>query len=450
MRASRSKRRGEAIAEEAPSSGSRKGASSKSETAETEVDPDGDKVKDTDKTRNMGKSKRARKGNVDVTSESESGTQAAAGVVEVVDSVAEVRGKQGQREDQEHVEEVEEWEEGDEEEVEEPQNLAPGRTSELHSPNMLLSGHEGTVYSCAFDPSGKILASGSKDRNIFLWEVFGEECTNYNVLKGHKNAVLDVKWLPGMANASSLVSCSADKMVSLWDADKGSRLRKFVEHGAIVNCCNIDRRNPNVVVSGSDDCTAILWDIRSKNNVSMFHDYQVTAVAITDGGNGVYTGGIDNIIRKWDLRKGGELDQACMTLKGHEDTITGLAVSRDNTMLLSNSMDCSLRAWNIQPFVSGVSSGDVEQGSARYEKLFQGHHHGAEKNLLKCDWSRKMDLVCAGSADRVVHIWDTSTSEVAYKLPGHVGSVNDVCFHPHQNVVASCSTDKTIWLGELS
>lgn len=443
VRASRSRSRGESISEQAPApepkSKKRGASSSSSQPRESPLASEEPKTA-------TSKAKRARKGSVDSISECEAGAQTVDTTEKTVGAVAQEEAEQEQGQSNE----AEEWEDDEDEEIEEPLNLAPGRTSELYEPNMLLSGHEGTVYSCAFDPTGKVLASGSKDKQIFLWEVFGEECTNYNVLKGHKNAVLDVKWMSGKANAASLVSCSADKMVSLWDADKGARLRKFDEHGAIVNCCNVDLRNPNVVVSGSDDCTAILWDIRSKNNQSMFHDYQVTAVAVTDGGNSVYTGSIDNIIRKWDLRKGGGAEAACMTLRGHEDTITGLAVSRDNKMLLSNSMDCSLRAWNIQPFVAGVSSGDVEQGAARYEKLFQGHHHGAEKNLLKCGWNGKMDMVCAGSADRVVHIWDTSTSEVVYQLPGHVGSVNDVCFHPHQKIVASCSTDKNIFLGELS
>ena len=40
------------------------------------------------------------------------------------------------------------------------------RTSALHAPTMLLSGHEGAVYSIAFDPSGQHLASASYDRNI--------------------------------------------------------------------------------------------------------------------------------------------------------------------------------------------------------------------------------------------------------------------------------------------
>ena len=52
--------------------------------------------------------------------------------------------------------------------------------------------------------------------------------------------------------------------------------------------------------------------------------------------------------------------------------------------------------------------------------------------------------------NRIVHIWDALTSAHVYYLPGHKGSVNEVTFHPKEPIIASCSSDKTIILGELS
>ena len=51
-----------------------------------------------------------------------------------------------------------------------------------------------------------------------LWDIAGES-KNYNMLTGHKNAVLEVKWSP---SSGSLVSCSADKTVG----EKFSRSRE--------------------------------------------------------------------------------------------------------------------------------------------------------------------------------------------------------------------------------
>jgi len=80
---------------------------------------------------------------------------------------------------------------------------------------------------------------------------------------------------------------------------------------------------------------------------------------------------------------------------------------------------------------------------------FIGATHGAERNLLRCSWSGDGGLVSCGSASRAVNIWNSTSEKLLYCLGGHKGSVNEVVFHPSEPVVASCSTDKQIFLGEL-
>ena len=46
--------------------------------------------------------------------------------------------------------------------------------------------------------------------------------------------------------------------------------------------------------------------------------------------------------------------------------------------------------------------------------------------MLKCNWSPDGRRVASGSADRFVYVWDTTTRQILYKLPGHVGAVNEV------------------------
>ena len=58
--------------------------------------------------------------------------------------------------------------------------------------------------------------------------------------------------------------------------------------------------------------------------------------------------------------------------------------------------------------------------------------------------------ITAGSSDRFVYVWNAITRQIEYKLPGHLGSVNDAVFHPTEPIVASGASDKQIYLGELS
>ena len=100
--------------------------------------------------------------------------------------------------------------------------------------------------------------------------------------------------------------------------------------------------------------------------------------------------------------------------------------------------------WDVRPFVS------QEATKGRQVKEFTGVLHNYESNLLKCSWSPDSKRVAAGSSDKFVYVWDAVTGSLAYKLPGHKGSVNEVVFHPDEPIIASCSSDRTIFLGEIT
>lgn len=310
----------------------------------------------------------------------------------------------------------------------------PGeRSSGLQAPTMLLSGHSAAVYSLKFSPSGQHLASGSFDRTILLWDVYGE-CRNYNVLSGHKNAVLEVQWT---YDSAQVVSSSADKTVALWDAETGNRVKKFAGHTSVVNSCCPVTSGPTLIASGSDDCTTKLWDVRFKRPAKTFESkYQVTAVCFSGNNSHIIAGGLDGDIKMWDLRK----DEVSTVLQGHTDIVTGVSLSPDGNYLLSNAMDSTVRKWDVRPFVAGE----------RQRTTFMGAKHSFDRTLIRCGWSSDMRYVASGSADRYVYVWDAETGNLRYHLPGHKGSVNEAVFHPTEPIVGSCSSDKEIYLGELT
>jgi Prp8 binding protein len=297
---------------------------------------------------------------------------------------------------------------------------------------MLLSGHADAVLTMRFNPTGDVIASGSHDKTILLWRTYGE-CENFLVLRGHKNAVLEVHWTQ---DGEGLISCSPDKTVRAWDAETSEEIARFSEHAAVVNSCCPLRRGPPLVVSVSDDCTARLWDLRERNAVRDISErYPLTSVSFSEGGDQIYTSGIENVVRVWDLRT----EQPVYTMEGHSDTVTGMRLNAAGTHLLTNSMDNTVRSWDVRPYAP----------KDRCVAVYTGHQHGFERNLLRCDWSSDGKRVTAGSANRMVYVWNAKTAQIEYALPGHTGSVNEVVFHPSEPVVGSCSSDKTIYLGEL-
>jgi WD40 repeat protein len=84
------------------------------------------------------------------------------------------------------------------------------------------NAHTDTVFGLSFSPDGGKLASCSADRLVKIFEL-----PNGKLLKsfeGHTHHVLDVCW---KGDGKLLASGGADKVIKVWDFEKGEQLRSF-------------------------------------------------------------------------------------------------------------------------------------------------------------------------------------------------------------------------------
>lgn len=289
------------------------------------------------------------------------------------------------------------------------------------------------------------------DNHPVLWRTYGQ-CENYGVLTGHKGAVLDLGW---SRDSNVIFSSSADMTLASWDLESGLRIRRHEGHEELINCLAVSRRGVEMLASGSDDGYIGLWDPRQKRAVDFIPtDFPITSVAFAEAGNELYSGGIDNDIKAWDMRK----QEVVFTMNGHTDTVTSLEVSPDAQALLSYSHDGTARTWDIRPFAP------VD----RQIKAYVGAPAGMEKNLIRASWDASGKRIASGSGDGTAVVWDAQSTKMLYKLPGHKGTVNDVRFASGEEtiskpryddlrlglyadniLVVSGSSDRTLLLGEL-
>ncbi len=207
----------------------------------------------------------------------------------------------------------------------------------------VVKAHDAIVYSLAFSPDGKTLASGGFDGLIHLWDYDAAkgELKKKSTIKGHTGAVYCVAF---NKDGTVLASSSLDKTIRLCTPTDGKLLKELKGHTDIVESV-VFSPDGKLLASASADKSVRLWNPADGKEVKNLgsHARSAYSVVFSPDGKLLASAGADKMVKLYEVAGQKMLKE----LKGHEDPVTGVVFTPDNKSVVSISHDRTIRIWDV-------------------------------------------------------------------------------------------------------
>ncbi len=329
----------------------------------------------------------------------------------------------------------------------------------------ILNGHQSSVHSVRWDPTGQYAATGDEDGVVKIWNAqTGEPVED---LVGHTDWIQSMAW---SADGAFLLTAGLDGIVQMWDVAEGQQ-RFTLEHPDMVYDAAWSH-DQSRIATACDDGQARIWDAATGELLLTLTDNEgyVRQVTWNKDDRRILTAGTGGSIRIWDALSGDELlefagypgwvrygswspDERLLAtiedgglvqiwdaqtgelkyeLIGHVDTVERVAWNQDGNRLLTVGRDQAGYIW------------DAETGEM--ECVLIGH----TKEILVGMWISDDTIILTASRDKTVRLWDAATGNELMTLAGHQGRILDADLSPDGASILTGSEDQTARIWELS
>lgn len=296
-----------------------------------------------------------------------------------------------------------------------------------------LEEHQGCVNALNFNQRGNLLASGSDDLAVVIWDwATGKKHHSFD--SGHRSNMFQAKWLPFHVEYL-MATCARDGQVRLLDIRRGLS-RRIAMHHAPTHKLAVHPDTPHVIISVGEDARVLSIDIREDKPTKLLvvRDVQLYSVHSHPlNSNEFCVAGLSRAVRIYDRRKvSTPLHKLCPDhLAGNKPVhVTCALYNYNGTEVLASYNDEDIYLFDT-----------VLPQTGDFAHRYQGHRNNATVKGVNF-FGPKSEFVISGSDCGYIFIWDKNTEAIVNWMHGDKqGVVNCLEPHPHIPVLATSGFD---------
>ncbi len=258
-----------------------------------------------------------------------------------------------------------------------------------------LEAHPGKIKSLVFSPNGNLLASGSEDRIVRVWDA--QTGSLQQALAGHTHKINVVAFTPD----GNLLASADDKTLRVWEVSTGKLLHTIEEQNEVSSIAFSP--DGELMVTASAEAVG-LWNV---STWTMFRAFKTE-----------------------ESHRHGNIEYCCGS--------TALAARFDalGELIISGHEDGTIKVWNPKAATPLPNP---------YSELVRVVKTSEKNESLAWSFDEKLVVVNAGSGESPA-IWNWSNGKPLRRLPRDANYIAKVAFSPDNRVIATSSVSGQIAL----
>lgn len=283
--------------------------------------------------------------------------------------------------------------------------------------------YQDSLTSVSFSPDGKLVAIGGRDGTISLWDLSGKQLAEFNYYRGTSmirrvTFSPDGKILVIVYKSTQFANGEKKKMftrgVRMWNLSSRQLVAVVLEPSIEKGLFSPDGK----LVATQGHNTISLLDLSGKLLKDLLNDNknQLTGMAFNPDSQLMAISDVNGTVRLWSTsgkqwNSNGRLSEQLAELKGHQSSVYSLVFSPDGKILVTGSVDGTIRLWDL----SGLQW-----------KLYQDGNY-----FKSVAFSPDGKRLATSSADDIVRLWDKSGKQLtALSVEDVKGYVVSMVFTP--------------------